>query len=191
MNDDEELPAWISILEQGPLDCDQLNQAKLKSEFEIRIPALLESYGADNALDGWRDVAIQLAIKYHPALMVQKKPKIPVSGRPVEDARWGMRQAVLSRRRKLQREAAAKGLKQTRLDAESARQINREWSATEDLARRRLRGKDQSQILKTPSVKTLQNLLNQKVTFSWNEDDYLFDAFHLARKVALKLPPVK
>ena len=62
MNHDEELPAWIKILERGPLDVDRLSPARLKSEFEVRIPALLESYGADNTLDGWRDVAIQLAI---------------------------------------------------------------------------------------------------------------------------------
>jgi hypothetical protein len=122
MNDNEEEPGWIKILERGPLDVDRLSPARLKSEFEARIPALLESYGADNTLDGWRDVAIQLAITYHPALTIKKKFHSARSGRPVEAGPWLHRQAVLSRKRKLEADAKQRG-SNTRVDAEAARQV--------------------------------------------------------------------
>lgn len=192
MNDDDELPAWITILERGPLNVDRLTPARLKSEFETRIPALLESFGADNTLDGWRDVAIQLAITYHPALIIKKDFRKAKSNRPKTAGPWLQRQAVLSRKRQLEANAKRKGLS-TRVDAEAARQVQKESAKIEASARFRLRGKDTSKIIKTPSVKRMQNLLTTKIPFpeSLKTYDHLVEAFHLARKVALKLPPAK
>jgi hypothetical protein len=192
VNDDDELPAWIKILERGSLNVDRLTPARLKSEFEARIPALLESYGADNTLDGWRDVAIQLAITYHPALTIKTNFRKAKSNRPVEAGPWLHRQAVLSRKRKLVADAKRRGLS-TRVDAEAARQVHTEYARNEAAARLRLRGKDTSKIIKTPSVKRLQNLLTTKPSFpeSLTTHDHFFKAFHLARKVALKLPSAK
>jgi len=190
MNDDDELPPWIKILERGPLNVDRLTPERLKSEFEARIPALLESYGADNTLDGWRDVAIKLAITYHPALIVKRTLPKAKSNRPVEAGPWLNRQALLSRKRQLEANAKQQGLS-TRVAAEAARQVHQEGARNEAAARLRLRGKDTSKIIKTPSAKRFQNLLTKKISFpeSLKADDHFFDAFHLARKVAIKLPP--
>jgi hypothetical protein len=69
--------------------------------------------------------------------------------------------------------------------------VHAERARNEAAARLRLRGKDTSKIIKTPSVKRLQNLLTKKIPFpeSLKTYDHFFEAFHLARKVALKLPP--
>jgi hypothetical protein len=192
VNDDDELPAWIKILERGPLNVDRLSPAKLKSEFEVRIPALLESFGAENTLDGWRDVALQLAINYHPALTIKKNVATTGPGRTTENGPWLNRQAVLSRKRKLVADAKRQG-SNTRVDAEAARQVHNEGARNEAAARLRLRGKDTDNIIKTPSAKRMQNLLTEKISFpeGLKNQDYLFDAFHLARKVALKLPPAE
>ena len=37
MNGDDELPAWIEILERGPLKVYRLSPKKPKTEFEARI----------------------------------------------------------------------------------------------------------------------------------------------------------
>jgi hypothetical protein len=192
VNDDDELPTWIKILERGPLNVDRLSPAKLKSEFEVRIPALLESFGAENTLDGWRDVALQLAINYHPALTIKKNVVTSGPGRTTENGPWLNRQAVLSRKRKLVADAKRQGLN-TRVDAEAARQVHSEGARNEAAARLRLRGKDTDNVIKTPSAKRMQNLLTEKISFpeGLKNQDYLFDAFHLARKVALKLPPAE
>jgi hypothetical protein len=153
---------------------------------------LLESYGADNTLDGWRDVAIQLAIAYHPALTIKKKFRTAKSSRPVEAGPWLNRQAVLSRKRKLVVAAKQRGASE-RVDAEAARQVHKDFATIEAAARARQRGKDTSKIFKSPKAKTLQNLLTKKIAFpeSLKSHDHIFEAFHLARKVALKLPPAK
>jgi hypothetical protein len=192
VNGDDDLPAWIKILERGPLNVDRLSPKKLQSEFEDRIPALLESYGADNTLEGWRDAAIQLALTYHPALIIKRNFRKAKSNRPVTAEPWLHRQAVLSRKRKLVADAKQRGLS-TRVDAEAARQVHKELSRNEAAARLRLRGKDTSKIIRTPSAKRLQNLLTKKIPLpeSLTTYDPYFDAFQLARKVALSLPPMK
>lgn len=92
-DEDNELPAWADILAKGPLKIDKLTPAELQAEYETRLLALLDSYGAENTFDGWRDVAINLAIRLHPAFKVQKRRMLPVSGRPKSDNRWFWRQA--------------------------------------------------------------------------------------------------
>jgi hypothetical protein len=191
MSDDSEIPDFIAILGRGSLDGDKLSLAAMQAEFAVRIPALLDSYGAENSMDGWRDVALQLAIAYHPAFKVTKEQRLPVSGRPIETGPWFNRQSVLARKRKLQSQDPAK----TRIDAKAAREVHNDLSRNEAMARTRARdqGVDTSAISKTPSVKTLQNSLASKVPFpeSLGASDFIFDVFHSARRAALKIPPVK
>jgi hypothetical protein len=188
-HDEHELPAWVRILAQGPLN-DKMTPAEQQAAYAELLPALLESYGVENTLDGWRDTAINLAIEYHHAFKVQKTRRLPVSGRPISDQRWFCRNQVLAKVRVLKAMAKNKGTSPTRLHAEAARQVHVQLAAVERRARQRLRGKDASHILKTPSAKTLQNLLSQKIPLSntLTRDDYLFQARQAAHKAARKLP---
>jgi hypothetical protein len=122
-DEDNELPAWADILAKGPLKIDKLTPAELQAEYETRLRALLDSYGAENTFDGWRDVAINLAIRLHPAFKVQKRRMLPVSGRPKSGNRWFWRQAVLARIRKLEAKAKHRGIDPKRLHAEASRQV--------------------------------------------------------------------
>jgi hypothetical protein len=102
-----DLPLWVAVLDpkQKPIDTKKLNKDELIAEFEKRFVALLQKSGSNNSLDGWRDVAIDLAFEFHPAFKIKEREKLPVSGRPITPFLWMIRNAFFSRKRKLEQDA--------------------------------------------------------------------------------------
>src|ERR1700722_4696818 len=136
---DTDLPGWVTVLDphQRPIDTTRLNKEELISEFKTRFVALLQKCGSDNSLDGWRDVAIDIAFEFHPAFKIKEQKALPVSGRPTSPLQWIFKNAFLSRKRKLEREAESHAAG-TRLErrpiqkaAQAAREISKEFSTAE------------------------------------------------------------
>jgi hypothetical protein len=202
-DNEPELPDWIAVLNshQTPIDTNRLNEEELIAEFEKRFVALLQKCGSDNSLDGWRDVAIDLACEFHPAFKIKRQEALPVSGRPITSDRWMVKNAFLTRKRKLERQAEndAAG---TRLEgkpikkgAQAAREISKEWSVAEATARsatRHLEAEASDEIASTPSAKRIQNLAAETIPFpaEWTAQDYLFKARSAARAAARRITEI-
>lgn len=202
-NNEAELPEWITVLDprQRPLDTNKLNNDELVTEFEKRFVALLQKCGSDNSLDGWRDVAIDLACEFHPAFKIKEQNKLPVSGRPITSFQWMIKNAFLSRKRKLERQAEhdAAGTrfedKPIKKAAQAAREISKEWSIAEATARaatRLLKAEASDDIERAPSEKRIQNLAAETIPFpaEWTAHDYLFKARSAARTAARRITEV-
>jgi hypothetical protein len=202
-DDEVDLPDWVAVLDPGqrPLDSKTFNKDELTAEFEKRFVALLQKSGSENSLDGWRDVAIDLALEFHPAFKIKQTNALPVSGRPVTSFRWLMKTAFLSRKRKLEREAESEAFG-TRTDgkpaqkaAQAAREVASEWSAAEAVARSRTRhlsAEHSDGIERTPTAKTIQNLASERIPFpaEWSAQDYLYEAKSAARTAARRITEV-
>jgi hypothetical protein len=202
-DNEPELPEWIAVLDphQRPIDTKRLNSEELIAEFEKRFVALLQQSGSDNSLDGWRDVAIDLACEFHPAFQIKEQKALPVSGRPITPFQWMVKNATLTRKRKLEREAEreAAGTRQEgkpiQKAAQAAREISKEWMAAEAKARlasRHLRADASENIEKTPTAKRIQNLAAEKIPFpaEWTAQDYLIEARSAARAAARRITEV-
>ena len=199
-DNEEDLPGWIAILDphQRPLDTKKLNNDDLIAEFEKRFVALLQKSDSTNSLEGWRDVAIDLAFEFHPAFKIKEQRALPVSGRPITPFQWIIKNAFLSRKRKLEREAEreADGTrwegKPIQKVAQAAREISKEWAAAEGVARsatRHLSAEASDGIERTPTAKRIQNLATERIPFpaEWTAKDYLFEAKSAARPGARRI----
>jgi hypothetical protein len=200
---DVELPAWVKILDphQAPIDTKKLTEEELVAEFEKRLVALLQRSDSLNSLEGWRYVAIDLAFEFHPAFRLKPPKKLPVSGRPITPFRWLIKNAFLSRRRRLEREAglAAAGTrtegKPIQKAADAAREVAKEFGAAEALARsatRHLSADQSDSIDQTPSAKTIQNFASERISFpaEWKAQDYVLKAKTFAWKAARRITEV-
>jgi hypothetical protein len=198
-----EIPEWIAILytRQRPIDTKKLNKDELVGEFEKRFVALLQKSASVSSLDGWRNVAIDLALEFHPAFKIKDENALPVSGRPITSFRWMIKNAFLSRKRKLEREAERKAFGTRREGmpiqkaAETAREIAKEWSAAEAAAKyatRHLPADKSDDIDKTPTAKTIQNLASDRIPFpaEWSAHDYLHKAKSAARAAARRITEI-
>lgn len=198
-----EIPEWIAILysHQRPIDTKQLNKDDLTSEFEKRFRALLQKSGSDNSLDGWREVAIELALEFHPAFKIKVQNALPVSGRPITSFRWMIKNAFLTRKRKLERNAEREAFgtrtegKPIQKAAQAAREIASEWSAAAaagKFATRHLSAEHSDCIDEIPTAKTIQNLASETIPFpnEWTSEDYLFEAKAAARAAARRITEV-
>jgi hypothetical protein len=198
-----DLPGWIAVLDprQRPLDSKKLTNDELTSEFEKRFVALLQKSGSDSSLDGWRDVAIDLALEFHPAFKIKEQKAIPVSGRPITSFRWSIKSAFMSRKRRLEREAelAASGTrtegKPIQKAAQAAREVAKEWAAAKaraTLATRHLSANHSDGIKKTPTAKTIQNFASERIPFpaEWSAQDYLHEAKSAASAAARRITEV-
>ena len=198
-----DLPGWMEVLDprQRPLDSKKLTNDELTSEFEKRFVALLQKSGSDSLLDGWRDVAIDLALEFHPAFKIKEQNRIPVSGRPVAAYRWIMKNAFLSRKRRLEREAELAAIatrtkgKPIQMAAEAAREVAKEFGAAEAIARsatRHLSANHSDGIKKTPTAKTIENWGSERIPFpqEWSAQDYLHEAKWAASSAARRITEV-
>jgi hypothetical protein len=198
-----DLPAWVKILDphQKPIDTKQINKDDLIAEFERRFVALLQKSDSINSLEGWRDVAVDLAFEFHPAFKIKERKKLPVSGRPIAPFQWLIKNAFLSRKRKLEqeteREAAGTSWegKPIQKAAQAAREVAKEWAAAEAVARsatRHLSAEESDGIDKTPTVKRIQNMATERIPFpaEWTAQDYLFEAKSAARAAARRITEV-
>jgi hypothetical protein len=202
-DNEADLPEWIAILDprQRPLDAKKLNKDDLIGEFEKRFVALLQKSGSNNSLDGWRDVAIDLAFEFHPAFKIKEQKALPVSGRPITAFQWMIKNALLSRKRKLERDAEKEAAgtrwegKPIQKAAQAAREISKEWTAAEGVARsatRDLSAEASDGIERTPTAKRIQNLATERVPFpaEWTAQDYLFEAKTAACAAARRITEV-
>jgi hypothetical protein len=198
-----ELPAWVTILDphQRPIDTKKLNKEELVEEFKKRFVALLQKCDSVNSLEGWRDVAIDLAFEFHPAFKIKELKPLPVSGRPITPFQWIVKNAFLSRKRKLEREAEREAAgtrwegKPIQKAAQAAREISKEWAAAEGVARsatRHLSADASDGIDRTPTAKRIQNLAAERIPFpaEWKAQDYLFEAKSAARAAARRITEV-
>ena len=198
-----ELPEWTKVLDprQSPLDAKKLKQDGLVAEFEKRFVALLQKSDSTSSLEGWRDVAVDLAFEFHPAFKIKEQKAIPVSGRPTTPFRWIIKNAFLSRKRKLEqiaeRETAGTRWegKPTQKGAQAAREISKEWADAERVARsatRHLSAEASDGIERTPTAKRIQNLAAERIPFpaEWSAEDYLFTAKWAARTAARRITKV-
>jgi hypothetical protein len=202
-DDEVDLPDWVAVLDPGqrPLDSKELNKDELTAEFEKRFVALLQKSGSENSLDGWRDVAIDLALEFHPAFKIKEQNTLPVSGRPIKSFRWSIKNAFLSRKRKLNQEAEEKAVgtatedKPVQNAAQAAREVAQEWAAVEEPARARTRhlsAKHSDGIMKTPIAKTIENMASERIPFpaEWSAEDYRFEAKWIARAAARRITEI-
>jgi hypothetical protein len=202
-DNEEDLPGWVAILDthQRPIDTKRLNEDELVAEFETRFVALLQKSGSVSSLDGWRDVAIDLAFEFHPAFKIKEQKALPVSGRPITSFRWMIKNAFLSRKRKLERDAEREAFgtrregKPIQKAAQAAREVAKEWAAAEakaKLATRHLSAEQSDGIDETPTAKTIQNLASERIPFpaEWTSEDYLYAAKLAARVAARRITEV-
>jgi hypothetical protein len=199
-DNEADLPGWVAVLDprQRPIDAETLNEDEVIAQFQKRFVALLQKSGSINSLDGWRDVAIDLAFEFHPAFKIKEQTALPVSGRPITSFRWLIKNGFLSRKRKLEREAELKAFgarregKPIQKAAQAARGVGEEWAAAEAVARfntRHLSAKASDSIDSTPTAKTIQNLASDRIPFpaEWTAQDYLFKAKSAARVAARRI----
>jgi hypothetical protein len=202
-NDEVDLPEWAVVLDphQKPIDPKTLTKEKLVAEFEKRFVALLQKSDSTNSLEGWRDVAIDLAFEFHPAFKVKEQKALPVSGRPITSFQWILKNMFLSRKQKLEREAEREAAgthwegKPIKKAAQAAREIAKELAGRERLARystRHLSAEKSDGINKTPTAKRIQNMATENIPFpaEWTAQDYLVEAKLAARAAALRITEV-
>jgi hypothetical protein len=198
-----DLPEWVAVLDpkRRPIDTKSLNKEELVAEFEKRFVALLQHSDSTNSLEGWRDVAVDLALEFHPAFKIKELKPLPVSGRPITPFQWIIKNAFLSRKRKLEREAEREAAgtrwegKPIQKAAQAAREIAKEWAAAEGVARsatRHLSAEKSDGIDKTPTAKRIQNLATERIPFpaEWTAQDYLFEAKTAAHAAARRITEV-
>jgi hypothetical protein len=200
---DEELPAWVNALSPRPcpIDTEKLTEDELIAEFEKLFVALLQKADSTNSLEGWRDVAVDLALEFHPAFEIKVRKKLPVSGRPITPFLWMIKNAFLSRKRKLEREAARETdgtrweSKPIQKGAQAAREVAKEWGAAELKARAATRGMSaemSDDIDTTPSAKRIQNMAPERIPFpaDWTANDYLLQVKSAAWAAARRITEV-
>jgi hypothetical protein len=198
-----DLPEWVAVLDpkRKPIDTKTLNEDELVAEFEKRFVALLQKSDSINSLEGWRDVAVDLAVEFHPAFKIKDLKPLPVSGRPITPLQWIIKNAFLSRKRKLERaaESEAAGTRQEgkpiQKAAQAAREIAKEWAAAEQVARfgtRHMSADKSDGINTTPTVKRIQNMAAERIPFpaEWRAQDYLFEVKSAARAAARRISKV-
>jgi hypothetical protein len=189
----EERLASVARLDRPPIDLRWARE-KIEGEYAERLQALLDEHGLDADLQGWRELAINLAIEFHPAFKVKARQKLPVSGRPIKSLRWFWRQQVLSRAKKVMASRQAKGHKLRGARAQAAKEVH------EELVRAELRAIVLAQrsgksvhIPDPPDEKTLQNLISEPVPFplELRQHDHMYEARAAAQRAAqrLKSPP--
>jgi hypothetical protein len=199
-NNEAGLPGWVAVLDphQRPIDTKKLNKDELVAEFEKRFVALLQKSDSINSLEGWRDVAVDLAFEFHPAFKIKERKPLPVSGRPITPFQWIVKNAFLSRKRKLERQAEREAAgtrcegKPSQKAAQAAREVAKEWAAVEGMARSatsHLSAEDSDAINRTPTAKRIQNMATERIPFpaEWRAQDHLFEAKSAARAAARRI----
>jgi hypothetical protein len=139
MHEKGDFDTWlVSILKRPPIDLQSISDSDLEDELEERIGALLSFYGCEATAEGWRGLALKLALKHEPMLkIITPADRVPGAGgrEPEETFRYLF---MLNNARK-----------KYKSNAETAKGIHRELKKT--------RGKNGT----VPSVRRLQNILSE------------------------------
>ena len=187
---EEERLASVARLERPPIDLKRMSKERVEDELGQRLQALLDYHGLDADADGWRELAINLAIEFHPAFKVKARQRLPVSGRPIKSLRWYWRQQVLSRARKILASRQAKGQKLRGARAQAAKEVHQELVRAERRAIVHAKRSGKSlHIPDPPDEKTLQNLITEPVPFplELQQYDHIYEARAAAYRAAQRL----
>lgn len=113
MSHDEEdyLPAWAEVLGRGPMAVtEHTDEGELAEEMAERLDALLRSLnGLGPTAEGWRELALELALRYDPLFRIETpEDRESLGGRPVGVANFALRSRMKAemRKGKTQSEAA-------------------------------------------------------------------------------------
>jgi hypothetical protein len=170
--EDDEIPWCARVLERPPIDIEAMPDADLETELAERLTALLEAYRCEATPEGWRTLAIKLALEHERGLKiitpVDRKPR--QGGRETETESW-THLLMLNQERK-----------KCRTNAEAAKAVHK-----------MLGGKRRG----APSIRRLQNILSeaksgrfrhprwmQRWTWEWRIDDAI-------AKVVDRIPAAK
>ncbi|QPC93527.1 hypothetical protein [Mesorhizobium sp. INR15] len=99
MADDPEdyLPAWVEVLGRPPIQIGpQTLPEDILPEVAERLEALLSSRnGLKPTIEGWRQLAIELALEYEPAFQIEtpvdRNGRSGIGGRPSGWSNWSQR----------------------------------------------------------------------------------------------------
>jgi hypothetical protein len=173
MDDDKSIPRWIEVLARPPLD-SRLSDDQIIAELRERLSALFERYGFDAEPSECPEIVLGMARDYILSFKIRQNKKLPVSGAPIKALRWAVRAQAIGELRKLERGAAKRGETTRGLTRKAAENVYNRNSKIEARARRTHRDNPQrlKAIIKTPSVKTIQNLMISKIPFpsDWEPD---------------------
>jgi len=166
MTEDAEIPDWIEILQRPPLQ-PKLSDENIIDEFCVRLAALFECYHYELPPGGCPEIILGLAREHLPAFQIEARKKLPVSGAPIKQQRWAVRAQAMSELRKLERAAERAGLTKRGLQRRAAEKVFKTNRQIENNARRKHKDDPAAQkwIRKTPSIKTIQNLMAAKIPF--------------------------
>lgn len=118
MGDEENcLPAWVEVLGRPPIAVtEHTDDAALAEEMAERLDALLRSHnGLEPTAEGWRQLALELAMKHDPLFKIETPvDRESLGGRPV-----GMGNFILRSRMKGE-------MRKGKTQSEAARTIERE-----------------------------------------------------------------
>jgi hypothetical protein len=111
-NDDQEdtLPGWAEVLGRGPMEVtEHTDEEKLEAEMVERLDALFRSHnGLEPTADGWRQLALELALKYEPLFKIETpEDRSSLGGRPVGMGNFILRSKVKAEIRKGKSQAEA------------------------------------------------------------------------------------
>lgn len=115
--EEDRLPAWVEVLGRPPIAVtEHTNEAELVEEMAERLDALLRSYnGLEPTAQGWRQLALELALKHDPLFRIETPvDRESLGGRPV-----GMGNFILRSRMKAE-------MRKGRTQSEAARVVERE-----------------------------------------------------------------
>lgn len=103
MADEYPVPGWVGVLQRGPIRVmDDTSPESLANEMAERLEALLQSHnGLEPTAEGWRQLALELALKYDPAFELETPvDRKSIGGRPVGMGGFILRSQMKSEMRK-------------------------------------------------------------------------------------------
>lgn len=111
MDSDDQLPEWLNVLSRPPIRiADDTRTEDVADEMAERLSALLQSHnGLYPDAAGWRQLALELALKYDPLFRIETPvDRESLGGRPVGFGNFILRSQMKAKMRegKTQAEAA-------------------------------------------------------------------------------------
>ena len=136
MSDDDDLPWCLEVLQGGPIILDEnTSQEELTGALEERLDALLECYFCEATAEGWKDLALKLALEHCSGGVRAMEVRTPVDrnpvGRPLKrkvEMWFYYMERHLRRDPTLTVKAAAEIVKRERKDAPSVRRLQNIYS---------------------------------------------------------------
>ncbi|WP_439628239.1 hypothetical protein [Shinella sp.] len=107
---DDHLPAWAEALGRGPIPVtEHTDEGELAEEMAERLDALLRSLnGLGPTAEGWRELALELALRYEPLFRIETpEDRESLGGRPVGMANFSLRSRMKAEMRKGKSQAEA------------------------------------------------------------------------------------